>query len=151
MAGVKFRIRDQFTALTASALSKAATRAEHLLVSQAAKDTEPYVPMLTGSLRARTEVKGNQIIYPGPYARYLYHGKVMVSSATGKGPMRFTDKNGNEVIMYPKGTKLKATDRDLQYSPTSPVQAQSHWFEESKAKNLEDWLRVLKGALKREL
>lgn len=57
----------------------------HIVATQVAKDTVKYVPMRTGSqmlrsgahLSDRASVEGNIIIYPGPYARYLYEGKVM--------------------------------------------------------------------------
>lgn len=132
-------------------LANSAKRAEHAMAVQAAKDTDPYVPMRTGRLKnsARPEnVKDNLIIYTGPYARYLYYGKVMVNAATGKGPMHFTDKKGNEVIMFRKGTKLRASNRDLNIRPstTSPY-AQAFWFEASKRQNLEKWKRFAARAV----
>lgn len=125
----------------------AAKKAEHAVAVQAAKDTEPYVPMLTGSLKNRTQVKQNLIIYPGPYARYLYYGKVMVNAATGKGPAHFVDKNGNEVIRFPKGSKLRATDRNLVFTTSFHPNAQAFWFDASKAENLEKWERVAAEAV----
>lgn len=132
-------------------LASAASRAEHAVAVQAAKDTDPYVPMRTGRLKNSAnpnKVKDNVIIYPGPYARYLYYGKVMVNAATGKGPMHFTDKKGNEVIAFRKGTKLRATGRDLNIRPnrTSPF-AQAFWFEASKRQNLDKWKRVAAKAV----
>lgn len=128
-------------------LVSAAKKAEHAVAIQAAKDTEPFVPMLTGTLKNQTQVKDNLIIYPGPYARYLYYGKVMVNEKTGKGPMHFVGKNGNEVIRFPKGSRLKATDRDLVFTTTFHPDAQAEWFEASKAQNLDQWKRVAGRAL----
>lgn len=91
------------------------------------------------------------IIYPGPYARYLYEGKVMVDSATGKGPMRIVGKNGEEVIRFRKGATLKPTNRDLNIQPSVHKDAQSHWFEASKAQNLEKWVRAAGELIKHEL
>lgn len=79
-------------------LAESCTKAEHTVALQIREDTRPYVPALTGSLDTRTRIEGSSdsgygpaagstIIYPGPYARYLYYGKVMVDAATGKGPM----------------------------------------------------------------
>ena len=65
-----FKVRTDLSEALAAAIGKAATRAEHIVAVQAAKDTSPYVPFLTGSLDERTRVSGNTIIYPGPYARY---------------------------------------------------------------------------------
>lgn len=143
---LKITMKENFTEAAARALAKASTKAEHTVAVQAAKDTSPYVPFLTGDLNSGTTVEGNVIVYPGPYARYLYYGKVMVDSATGKGPMHFIDKNGNEVVMFPKGSKLKATDRNLDIK-----KGQDHWFEASKAQNLEKWIRVAEEAVKNEL
>lgn len=78
-----FKVQTDLSEALAAAIGKAATRAEHIVAVQAAKDTSPYVPFLTGSLDERTRVSGNTIIYPGPYARYLYYGKVMVNPETG--------------------------------------------------------------------
>jgi hypothetical protein len=112
-----------------AALKNATNRAGTAVAVQAAKDTEPYVPMLTGSLTQRTIVDGNQVIYPGPYARYLYYGKVM------EGP-----------LYGPK----HATDRDLVFTTDFHPAAQSHWFEASKAQNLDKWVRVAKKAVNNE-
>lgn len=128
-------------------LISAAKRAEHAVAKRAATDTEDFVPMLTGSLKNRTQVDGNLIIYPGPYARYLYYGKVMVDSQTGKGPMKFTDKKGNEVIRFHRGATLRPTDRNLKFNTASHKNAQAHWFDASKAMNLDKWLRVAARAV----
>ena len=132
-------------------MAEAVEKAAYETAVQAAKDTEPYVPMLTGSLKNRTQVKGNTIIYPGPYARYLYYGKVMVDSKTGKGPMHFTDKKGNEVIRFHKGAKLRPTNKDLQFNTASHKNAQAHWFEASKAQNKDKWLGVMAKAINKNL
>lgn len=129
-------------------MESASKRAEYAVTNQAAKDTEKFVPMLTGSLKNRTRVIGSKIIYPGPYAQYLYYGKVMVNAATGKGPSHFEDESGNEVIRFRKGTKLRSTNRDLKFTKAYHKDAQSHWFEASKSQNLDKWKRVAAEALK---
>lgn len=146
-----FKVQTNLSEALAAAIGKAATRAEHIVAVQAAKDTSPYVPFLTGALDERTRVSGNTIIYPGPYARYLYYGKVMVDSRTGKGPSHYVDKNGNEQIRFRKGAVLRATDKNLVFTKYFHNQAQSHWFEASKAQNLEKWRNVAGKALKQEL
>ena len=113
------------------------TKAEHTVALQVRKDTSPYVPMLTGSLDKRTRVEGAEVIYPGPYARYLYFGKLMVDPATGSS-------------YAPKGTTKVLTDKNLVFNTASHAQAQAHWFEASKAENLEKWVRVADKAVKRE-
>lgn len=115
-------------------LASAAKRAEHAVAVQAAKDTEPYVPMLTGSLKNRTQVKDNLIIYPGPYARYLYYGKLMVDPETGSAWAR-------------KGASKVVTDKNLVFTQSVHPDAQSYWFDASKAENLDTWKRVAAKAV----
>lgn len=144
---LKFTVHTDMGEKLAAKLAAASTRGEHAVAVQAAKDTSPFVPFLTGSLDQRTRVDGNTIIYPGPYARYLYYGKVMVDATTGKGPMRIVGKDGTEVIRFRRGAKLRPTDRDLNINQSGHRQAQSHWFEASKAQNLEKWLETAQKAV----
>lgn len=117
-------------------LAESCTRAESIVGQQVIKDTVPFVPALTGSLTIRTRLDGNKIIYPGPYARFLYYGKVMVDPQTGS---TFAPKGGTKVL----------TDRDLVFSKAMHPQAQSHWFEASKAQNLDKWIRVAEKAVEK--
>ena len=135
-------IKDNFTAEAAALIANRTDKAQAIVTQQVKKDTEEFVPMLTGSLNTRTRVIGNTIVYPGPYARYLYYGKVMVDAATGKGPMRIVDKMGNEYIRFRKGAVLRPTDRPLNYTTDFHKQAGPNWIERSKAQNLPKWLRV---------
>ena len=132
-----FSIHTEGMDAVKKAIAKGCIRAEHVLAVQAAKDTTPFVPMLTGSLRTRTRVTGNTVIYPGPYARYLYYGKLYVDPLTGSSYAR-------------KGvTKVPAVpEKDLIFHRTGTC---SHWFEASKAQNLGKWVRVAEKAVKRDL
>lgn len=147
---MKFRIQDNFTARAAQMIADRSKKAEHIVAIQVEKDTQQYVPMLTGSLNTRTRITKNTIIYPGPYARYLYYGKVMVDAATGKGPMHFTDKLGNEYIRFRKGAKLRPTNKDLKYTKDFHKDAGPRWLERSKAQNLKKWERVAAKAIAME-
>lgn len=119
-------------------LNQAATQAEHAVAVQAAKDTSPFVPASTSlSLDKRTLVEENLIIYPGPYARFLYFGKLMVDPDTGSP---FAKKDATKVL----------TDKNLVFSKAVHAQAQSHWFEASKAQNVEKWERVAAKAVAHE-
>lgn len=146
--GLKFSVHVDGMETIMEKLAQGCSRAEHMLAQQVMKDTTPFVPALTGSLTERTRVVGNEVIYPGPYARYLYFGKVMVDEH-GNGPMHFVGKNGNEVIRFPKGSKLHATDRNLVFKTKMHPQAQAFWFEASKAQNLDKWVRVADKAVKK--
>lgn len=104
-------------------------KVEQTLAEQIMKDTDKFVPALTGSLTQRTHVDGSTIVYPGPYARFLYYGKVMIYEPTGS-------------TWAPKGEHKVVTGRDLVMHTTMHAQATSHWFEVSKAQNMERWLKV---------
>lgn len=84
---LKFTVHTDGMDAVKEALARGCSRAEHVLAVQVMKDTAPFVPMRNGSLRARTRVDGNLIIYEGPYARYLYYGKLYVDPLTGS-PLR---------------------------------------------------------------
>ena len=150
---IKFDVQINGIDAMGKAVAESCSRAEHEIAELVKDDTEPFVPASgnAAGLSNRTRVIGNTILYPGPYAKYLYYGKVMVNRETLKGPRHFIDKYGNEQIMFPKGAKLIATDRDLHFNQHFHRQAQSHWFEASKAQNLPKWLSAAKKAVEREL
>ena len=129
-----FSVHTDFNEQLAEAIADRADKAAHTVAIQVQKDTSPYVPFLTGSLDTRTRVVGNTVIYPAPYARFLYYGKVMVDPNTGS---TYAPKGGTKVV----------TDRDLAFTTDFHPQAQSHWFEASKAQNLDKWIRVAQKAV----
>lgn len=119
-------------------VNAATEKANHLLAQQVRKDTEPFVPALTGSLAGRATVKGSTIQYPGPYARFLYYGKVMIDPETGS-PYAL------------KGATKTVTNKDLVFNKSMHQDAQAFWFEASKAVNLEKWLREYGKAVRHYL
>lgn len=110
-------------------------KAEKALAVQVMKDTDKFVPALTGSLTQRTHIEESTIVYPGPYARFLYYGKVMVYAPTGS---TWAPKNEHKVV----------TGRDLVMNKSMHPLATSHWFEVSKAANLDTWIRVAERLVK---
>ena len=132
---VKFTVHTDLSRI-GPMLRNASDKAQHAVAIQAQKDTSPYVPALTGSLDQRPRVDGNQIIYQGPYARYLYYGKLMVDPTTGSS---YAPKGGTKVL----------TDKNLVFNKAMHSQAQDHWFEASKSENMDKWLRVAGKAVKR--
>lgn len=132
---LKFTVHSNLSGI-GPMLRNASDKAQTAVVIQAQKDTSPYVPALTGSLDQKTRVDENQIIYPGPYARYLYYGKLMVDPTTGSS-------------YAPKGATKVLTDKNLIFNKAMHSQAQDHWFEASKAENMDKWLRVAGKAVKR--
>ena len=135
---LKFNVHTSGLDSLREKVSSASDKAAHIVAMQVRKDTSPYVPALTGSLDKRTRVDGGEIIYPGPYARYLYFGKLMVDPATGSS---YAQKGSTKVL----------TDKNLVFNKAMHGQAQSHWFEASKAENLEKWVRVADKAGKHDL
>ncbi len=135
---LKFTVKaDGFSELD-EAIAKACTKAEHIVAIQVKKDTSPYVPWLNGMLDRKTKVVGNSVIYDSPYARFLYYGKVMVDPETGS---TYAPKGGTKVL----------TDKNLVFNKSGHAQAQAHWFEASKAENLDKWIRVADKAVKNGL
>lgn len=118
-------------------------KASHVLALQVAKDTEPYVPFLTGSLTLRTRVIDDNIIYPAPYARYLWNGVAMKDSVTGKGPRKIAGVG----YRWRAGATLVPSSQPLTYTRQHHPMAQAHWFEASKEANIEKWQRVAANAV----
>ena len=135
---LKFSVHTSGLSVIPERLKAASEKAEHTVAIQVQKDTSPYVPALTGSLDQRTRVVGSEVIYPGPYARYLYHGKVMVDPETGS---TYAPKGGTKVV----------TDKNLVFNKAMHSQAQAYWFEASKAENMDKWLRAADKAVKRDI
>lgn len=135
---LKFTVHTSGLSVIPERLKAASEKAEHTVAIQVQKDTSPYVPALTGSLDQRTMVDGSEVIYPGPYARYLYHGKVMVDPETGSA---YAPKGGTKVV----------TDKNLVFNKAMHSRAQAYWFEASKAENMDKWLRVADKAVKRDI
>ena len=141
MAGFQFKVDAKAFARDLEKIDKrmrfAGEGAEHTLAVQMAKDTDPYVPARTRSLANRVIVSEDTIIYPGPYARFLYYGKLMIDPKTGSP-------------FATKGATKEVTGTDRNISQAVHGKAQSHWFEASKAQNLDKWRRVAGRAMQRE-
>lgn len=144
---MKITVIDNFTEEMAERLADNTDKAANTVAEQIRADTAKYVPFKNGILEKRTKVVGNTIIYPAPYSRYLYYGKVMVERGTGRGAMRIVDELGNVYIRFHKGAKLMPTDRPLQYTKDPHPLAGAYWFERSKADNLDKWIEVARDAL----
>lgn len=88
-----------------------------LLTSEIMRLSDPYVPFSSGPLKNTVQlVDGNTaILYPVPYARYQYFGKLMVDPITGKGAFfspdyGFWSRPKTQKIMDPQGRGLKHSD-----------------------------------------
>lgn len=99
---------------------------------------------VTKAASAAIQGSGNVYAAVGPFGRYLYEGKVMVDSKTGKGPAKIPTGPGEYVLRFRKGAKLVATDRPLRFAKTHNPEATDHWFDPAKKKDLDKWVKQAK-------
>lgn len=117
--------------IDAEKLGNKKKKAQYWLDSQIMTDMIPLMPMDTGSFINSTVAQsaalagsGEVIAGIGPHGRFLYEGLVMVDPETGSPWAR-------------AGVKKVVTDRPLQFSRPGAV---AHWFDETKASHLTDWV-----------
>lgn len=105
-------------------------KAQWWLGEQVLAGCKPFMPYQTGNLiqRSYTEKNGARVVFPGPYARFQYFGKVMVDPVTGSPWAR-------------KDAKKVLTERRLNYAQP---QATDHWFEEAKKRYGDSWIEGAK-------
>lgn len=111
--------------------SKQFQKAQDWLGHQVLEDCKPLIPQDDNEILRNTSIvisKGKRVVFPGPYARFQYMGKVMVDPDTGSP---WAKKDAIKVL----------TDRDLVYGRP---EATSHWFDEAKARNGEYWIKRVK-------
>lgn len=125
--------------------------AQFFLDSQVMTDMVPYMPMQTGTFINLTRMQsaslagtGNVVAAAPPYGRYLYEGKVMVDSVTGKGAMKISTGPGEFVWRHRKGAKLVATDRPLNYNKGANPKVTDHWFDAAKKEHCKAWVKGVK-------
>lgn len=110
---------------------------QSVIDNEVIKHMAPYTPMITGALQHSatmgTVIGSGKIIYNHPGARYLYYGKLMVSSITGSA-------------YASKGEKKVLTDKDLNYTLAQHPQAGKLWFERMKADKLDSIMRSAQSA-----
>lgn len=133
-------------------IAKNFNKAQYALDSAVMTSMVPYMPHRDGSFIQRTRAEsasmagmGKVVAAAGPFGRYLYEGKVMVDSVTGKGPRKIPIGPGGYILRFRKGAKLKPTDRPLQFSKSHNPKVQAHWFDAAKKKDGESWVRTVKN------
>lgn len=148
MSFLRLNISESFSGALMKKLERAGPKAAHALAIQIKTDTDPYVPAsgAQAGLYSRTQVVENQIIYPGPYARYLYNGKVMVY----KDPPYLRTIDGKEVLSH-YGQRKVPIEKPLKIKQHHHPHATDHWFEASKAQNMDKWERVSERLVKKYL
>ena len=104
----------------------------------------PYTPWETGTM-AKSAYTGTvfgsgKVRYLGPYARYLYYGKVF-----GPNIPVFEDDTGEPTRFFsPPGQPKHPTGKDLKYSTDVNPLAGPFWFERMKADHANDILEEAK-------
>lgn len=117
-------------------------KANKELTKKVAKDTESkFLPWLNGSLAKRTRIFDDKIVYPGPYAHYLWEGVVYVDPQTGAAGFRLPDGTWRART----GVKKVASGKALVFTKSS---AQPHWIEPAKAEFMPKWLESYKKSFK---
>lgn len=104
-----------------------------------------YVPWDTGTLARSpysvTVIGSGEVVYPGPYAHYMYYGEVY-----GPNIPVFEDDSGEPTRWFsPPGQEKHPTGRPLQYSDDPNPLAGSYWFERMKADHLDDIVKEAKA------
>lgn len=109
----------------------------------------PYCPFDTGTLAyspyIASMIGSGRVVYPGPYAHYLYHGEIY-----GPNIPVFDDDSGEPTRFFsPKNRKKYPTGRPLHFSPDKNPNAQAHWAEVAKANHMNEILEEARKAAKR--
>ena len=105
-----------------------------------------YVPWDSGvlgkSAYGATQIGSGKVVYPGPYAHYMYYGEVY-----GPNIPVFEDDSGIPTRFFSRpGQKKHPTGRAIQYKTDVNPLAGSFWFERMKADRMKDILQEAKNA-----
>ena len=86
---------------------------QNFFASELLRISAPYTPFDNGILAGTAFISsdGTEIIYPVPYARYLWYGKIMVDPVTKKGAF-FSPNYG---FWSRPNTQKELTDTDLKF------------------------------------
>lgn len=111
---------------------------------QALADCNEYVPddqdALVNSSNIHSDILHGKLVWATPYARYLYHGVLMVDPKTGSAWAR----EGQ--------TKVKISPEvQLKFDKRKNPKAGSHWCERAQADHGEEWRQIYETALRKEL
>lgn len=110
--------------------------AQKWFTSEAAKEMDSYVPMQTGMLKNSRQTEPGYVKYPGPYAHYMYQGKLYLAP------------NGSAWAR--KGQSKVKTDIDLTYNELpkrGPFWDKRMWFDK-KDKIMRGLIKITGGKAK---
>ena len=122
----------------------ASEKARGITSQQALADCNEYVPddqdALVNSSNIHSDILHGKLVWSTPYARYLYHGVLMVDPKTGSAWAR----EGQTKVKVSPEVRLKF---DKRKNP----KAGSHWCERAHADHGEEWRQIYETALRKEL
>lgn len=114
------------------------SKAQYELDSTVMTDMVPFMPMDTGqfinvtkAMSASIAGSGKVVAAAPPFGRFLYEGDVMVGVKSGSPFAKL-------------GEKKKTTGNPIQYTKTAHPDAQDHWFDPAKKKNINKWVKKAK-------
>lgn len=122
----------------------ASEKARGITSQQALADCNEYVPddqdALVNSSNIHSDILHGKLVWSTPYARYLYHGVLMVDPKTGSAWAR----EGQTKVKVSPEVRLKFDKR-------KNTKAGSHWCERAQADHGEEWRQIYETALRKEL
>lgn len=113
-------------------------RAQKALDAAVIHYSQPFVPWATGSLWrsafTATKIGSGEVVWPGPYAHYMWEGivygpNIPIFEENGETPTRF---------ISPKGEKKHPTGKELEYTRDKNPLASDHWVVPMKAAYMKD-------------
>lgn len=125
-------------------ISTAGERAVGIITQTVLDDMNEYVPedqgQLIDSSATHSDVLHGELVWATPYARYLYHGVLMVDPKTGSAWAREGQK---KVVASP--------EVQLKFDKLKNPKAGSHWCERAYADKHEEWQEKYQAAFSAEM
>ena len=139
------KVNFQFnTAQTIMKIEGAAKRAVGITAQQVLADCNEYCPqdqsVLINSSEIHSDLPNGKLVWQTPYARFLYHGVVMIDPKTRSTWAR---EGQNKIVKTP--------EKELSFDKSKNPKAGSHWCERAQADCGEDWKKIYEKAFKEEL
>lgn len=132
------------TAQTAAKIRAAGERAVGIIAQTVLDDINEYVPddqgQLVNSSEIHSDVLRGELVWAAPYARYLYHGVLMVDPKTGSAWAR---EGQTKVVASP--------EVQLKFDKLKNPKAGSHWCERAYADKHEEWQEKYQAAFSAEM
>lgn len=132
------------TARTAARIRAAGERAVGIIAQTVLDDINEYVPddqgQLVNSSEIHSDVLHGELVWATPYARYLYHGVLMVDPKTGSAWAR---EGQTKVVASP--------EVQLKFDKSKNPKAGSHWCERAYADKHDEWQEKYQAAFSAEM